>query len=58
MRLITSTKEKKFTVKKYRWPNCNEQCEEQIFTNDKAINVLKGFQRTAVAQKRDMRFEK
>ena len=51
-------KRKKFTVKKYRWPNCNEQCEQQIFTNDKAINVLKGFQRTAVAQKRDMRFEK
>ena len=45
MRLIKSTKEKKkFTVKKYRWSNCNEQCEQQIFTNDKAINVLKGCQ--------------
>ena len=52
MRLIKST------VKKYRWPNCNEQCEQQIFTNDKAINVLKGCQRTAVAQKRDRRFQK
>ena len=58
MRLIKSTKEKKLTVKKYRSPNCNEQCEQQIFTNDKAINLLKGRQRTAVAQKRDTRFVK
>ena len=51
-------KRKQFTVKKYRWPNCNEQCEQQIFTNDKAINVLKGCQRTAVARKRDRCFQK
>ena len=44
-------KRKKITAKKYHWSNCNEQCEQQIFTNDKAINVLKGCQRTAVAQK-------
>ena len=58
MRLIKSTKEKKFTVKKYRWSNCNEQWEQQILTNDKPINVLKGCQRTAVRQKRDTHFEK
>ena len=51
-------KRKQFTVKKYRWSNCNEQCEQEIFTNDKAINVLKGCQLTAVAQKRDRRFQK
>ena len=58
MRLIKGTKEKKFTVKKYRWSNCIEQCEQQISTKDKAINVLKGCQRTAVAKKGGTRFEK
>ena len=59
-------KRKKFTVKKYRWSNCNEQCEEEMKTNDKPIhiliyiyiNVLKGCQRTALAKKKGQALSK